>query len=169
MEIKRMHNRYVRIAPEYITHETCEYVELADSMEDFDWNDALRRTEETDEEWKTFCELQGNEPWTEEHTYVNHNGGFFSIPYEVYKVIHDFYGVDMYDSPKLDDDTLLEQCKYQLVIKSIGENDYPSSVWLAEYFEVVKRIETTEKEYLPKGIVKEIKTISWVRDEEFYN
>jgi hypothetical protein len=166
MEIKRMNNRNVRIAPEYITHETCEYVELSDSMDDYDDAEVFRRTDESDEEWKDFCELQGNEPWTKEfiHTTVS----MFINPYEVFRVKHDFYGVDMYGSPNLHVDTLLEQCKYQLVIESRNENYNSSSVWLAEYFEVVKRVETIKNEYLPMGVVQEIKTISWVRDEEFY-
>lgn len=165
MEIKKMRGRYVRIAPEHITHEVNEYVELADYYEEYECNHIEKRTEETDEEWKNFCKEQGNEPFKEECTYVNFNRCSFPDPYEVFKVSNEFYGMDMYNGMSGDfefnEEKLHKLCKHQVVI------DYHP--WKAEYFEVVKKVEEVENEYLPKGVVKEIKTISWVRDEEFYN
>jgi len=161
MEIKKMSGRYVRIAPEYITHETREYVELEDG------NTSCRFEDTTDKDWEEFCKYHRSKPYKEECVYVNRNGACFSDPYEVFKVVDEFYGIDMFrhtgNNPfTINEETLLNDCKHQLIIGNYG------STWSADYFEVVKKVEETNIEHLPMGVVQEIKTISWVRDEEFY-
>ena len=170
MEIKKMTGRYVRIAPEFITKEKQECVDhyyFSSTNQELIHDETHVRSGQTDSEWEEICSSCEGEPYTREVVYVNHNGAYFNNPYEVFEVIQEFYGIDILSHTnsktfKINEHTLNEEGKHQLIIDRHG------STWSAEYFEVVKQVEEVITEHLPMGIIKEIKTISWVRDEEFY-